>query len=53
MTYDIKMKQDMIYLVENDEVNAQGKKQKKIFKTAEENLRKLVVERLNGKTGDC
>ena len=53
MTVDIKVSKDKIYLVEKNEDKARIKNQKKIFIEAEKNLKKIVIGRLEGKTGDC
>jgi hypothetical protein len=53
MTYDIKIKQDRIYLVEKDESKTLVKKQRKIFSAAEKNLKKVIIDRIEGKHGEC
>jgi hypothetical protein len=54
MNYDVKIEQDRIYLVEKEDENKTlTKKQRRIFSDAERNLRKVVMERLEGKGGDC
>ena len=53
MTYDIKIKQDIIYLVEKDESKTLVKKQRKIFMEAEKNLKKVIIDRIEGKNGEC
>ncbi|MFA5750462.1 MAG: hypothetical protein WC895_04565 [Candidatus Shapirobacteria bacterium] len=47
--------QELIYQIEfrSDEVIKNQKKSKNIIKLAEKNLRKMLVNRLNGKTGEC
>jgi hypothetical protein len=53
MTFDIKVSKDKIYLIDKDESKSLVKKQRKIFESAEKNLTKVVVDRLEGKGGDC
>lgn len=53
MTFDIKVSKDKIYLIDKDEGKSLVKKQKKIFESAERNLSKLVIDKLEGKGGDC
>jgi hypothetical protein len=53
MTYDIKIKQDKIYLIEKDESITLVKKQKKIFVEAGKNLKKVIIDRIEGKNGEC
>ena len=53
MAYDIKIQQDKIYLIEKDETKNWVKKQRKIFLEAEKNLKKMIIDRIEGKSGDC
>ena len=53
MAYDIKIQQDKIYLVEKDESKSWVKRQRKIFTEAEKYLKKVIIDRIKGKNGDC
>ena len=52
MTNDVKV-QDKIFIEETDEYLEMIKKQKKIIGAAERQLRKVMIQRISGKTGDC
>jgi hypothetical protein len=47
--------QELIFQIEfgTDENTKTQKKTKKVIKLAEKNLRKMLLNRLNGKTGEC
>jgi hypothetical protein len=47
--------QELIYQIEFgiDEMAKTQKKTKKVIRLAEKNLRKMLLNRLNGKTGEC
>lgn len=51
---DIKIEQELIFKIEVKNQNKTIKtKKKKVIKLAQENLAKMVIDRLDGKTGDC
>jgi len=46
--------QELFFQIEmEDKKEKQNHKQKKVIKAATQNLVKLVLDRLEGKTGDC
>jgi len=46
--------QELIFQIKvEDKEQKQNHKQKKVVKMASENLKKLVMSRLDGKTGEC
>lgn len=46
--------QELVFKIEAENKEEKHKhKQKKVFKLASENLVKLVIDRLDGKTGEC
>jgi len=54
MDIENKYKQELIFKIETKDQNKKIKiKQKKVIKTAEENLTKMIIDRLDGKTGEC
>ncbi len=46
--------QELVFQIEpKDKEEKHGYKQKKVIKLASENLKRMVIDRLNGKTGEC
>jgi len=46
--------QELFFQIEIDgKKEKENNKQRKVFKLASKNLRKLAVDRLNGKVGEC
>jgi hypothetical protein len=53
MDIDYNIKKDIVFLEEKEDKKDKRKKQRKVLLTAEENLRVLVIEKINGRMGDC
>jgi len=53
MDVDNKVKEIVSFQIEEEEMVAKDKKQRKILKVTEQNLRALVMDRICGRTGDC
>jgi hypothetical protein len=46
--------QELVFQIESkNKEEKQNKKQKKVIKLASENFKKMVIDRLDGKTGEC
>jgi len=46
--------QELVFSIESKDKEEKRKhKQKRVFKMASENLRQLVIDRLDGRTGEC
>jgi hypothetical protein len=46
--------QELVFQIETkDKKEKQIHKQKKVLKLASENLKKMVIDKLGGKTGEC
>ncbi|HPT65794.1 MAG TPA: hypothetical protein PK257_00590 [Candidatus Woesebacteria bacterium] len=47
-------KQELVFQVETESKKEKQKyKQKKVIELASENLKKIMMDKLNGKTGEC
>jgi hypothetical protein len=54
MDIENKYEQELFFRIEvEDKKEKQVHKQRKVIKVAKENLTKMVLDRLEGKTGDC
>ena len=54
MDIENKYEQELVFQIEvEDKKEKQSHKQKKVVKLASENLKKMVMDRLDGKTGEC
>jgi hypothetical protein len=48
------IEKELVFKIEIENQNKkQGNKRRKVVKLAEENLKKMVLDRLEGKTGEC
>lgn len=46
--------QELVFQIESDDKKEkQTKKQKRVVKLASENLKKMVIDKLSGRTGEC
>lgn len=46
--------QELVFQIESDDKKEkQTKKQKRVVKLAAENLKKMVIDKLSGRTGEC
>lgn len=54
MDFQNKFETELVFKVElKDKEEKQTSKQKKVTKMASINLKKMVIDKLNGRTGDC
>ena len=54
MDIENKYEQELVFQIEvEDKTEKQNHKQKKVIKLASENLRKIMMDRLEKKTGEC
>lgn len=51
---DIKIENELVFSIEVKDLDKKQKtRQKRVVKIATENLAKMVIDRLDGKTGEC
>jgi len=53
MDFDFVMENDSVVFSDTRELKEEKRKQKRVLVMASRNLRKMVIERLNGRMGDC
>lgn len=53
MDIDYKIEKELVFLTEIENKKEKAKKRKKILSVAESHLRRIIVERLSGRSGDC
>lgn len=53
MDIDKKIEEIINFQVEQEEVSVKEKKQRRVLRITEENVRILVMDRISGKMGDC
>ena len=54
MDYQNEFEQELVFQVEiKNKKETRSVKQKKVVKMAEENLKKMVIDRLSDRTGEC
>lgn len=53
MDIDYIIEKDLVFVIKKDPVEKKIKKRRNTISLAEENLRKMLFDRITGKTGDC
>jgi hypothetical protein len=54
MDIENKIEQELVFKIEVETQNRKQKvKKRRVIKVASENLKKMVIDRLGGKTGEC
>ena len=53
MDINEKIEEIVNFQIEEEEMVVKDRKQRKIQKVTEQNLRALVMDRISGRTGDC
>lgn len=53
MDIDYQIEKELVFINEIENKKDKAKKRRKILGLAEDNLRKIIIERISGRAGDC